>query len=481
MLVKVFVIKIDHMSINRGSFQMMDLTQKELTELQAKLLEPGPYYTSYPTLGLWLKKFTSDEYKNQLLKFFKENKESTPLHLYIHIPFCAKLCWYCVCNIVVTNNREKIQFFLNYLIKEIEMLRLFFSENNLKPNITEVHFGGGTPSHLYEDQFEELMEKLSTFINFSEVEEVTMEIDPRTTTRESLRFFASKGVSRISFGVQDFDPKVQEAINRVQPPEMIKDLLTEDIRALFKGVNFDLLYGLPFQTRKSFKNTIDLVNQFSPERITLLKYAHMPELRRHMKLIKEPDLPSEENLPDMFIDAVMGLTKAGYTWVGIDNFAKQSDDLAKASKGKTVWRTFNGFTPGRTKNMIGLGPTSTAAFGGVYVQSVYELKEYYSCIDNDQFPVLRGYVMKPQDLIIREVIFGLLCNLEISYKFINEKYNIDFKEYFSNEMEVLKNFHGIIVDTNESLKVEPYGQFFLRKICRVFDRHNIGGYKISGP
>lgn len=460
---------------------MIDLAANQLAVIQDKLLDPGPYYTSYPTLGLWLKKINNQSYKNYLVEYFQAEGKSKPVHLYIHIPFCAKLCWYCVCNIVVTNNREKIQYFLDYLLKEIDLLAALFKENNIKPRITEIHFGGGTPSHLYEDQFNELVEKLKSILDFASVQEVTMEIDPRTTTRESLRSFASMGVTRISFGVQDFDLKVQEAINRVQPPEMIDELLTTEIRSLFKGVNFDLLYGLPFQSRKSFQNTIDLVKKFSPERITLLKYAHLPDLRRHMKLIKESDLPGENELPDMFIDAVLSLTEAGYKWVGIDNFAKSTDDLALAANEKKVWRTFNGFTPGRTKDMIGLGPTSTAAFGNYYVQNVYELKEYYACLDMEEFPTLRGYVMNTKDLIIRDVIFGLLCNLEINFESINKKFQIDFIDYFKDELQTLDGFTDFLDISPNDIKIKAYGQFFLRKICRVFDRHNVAAYKISGP
>lgn len=460
------------------------------TDLLRRFNEPGPYYTSYPALAQWSKDSTYNEYENSLRDFFTGEEKDSPLHIYLHIPFCAKLCWYCICNIVISNDRAKIQFFLDYMLREIDLLRGFFERNGLTPNIKEIQFGGGTPSHLDNEQFTQLVDRLNTLVDFKALDEVTMEIDPRTTTQENLRHFASKGVSRISFGIQDFDPKVQEAINRVQPPEMIDALLTSEIRALFSGVNFDLLYGLPFQTRETFRNTIELVNKFHPERITLLKYAHVPEIRKHMKLIKDNDLPPADELPLMFVDTVQALLEHGYDWIGLDHFAKSTDDLAKAAKKKTVWRTFNGFTPGRAHNIIGLGPTTTGAFGRYYNQSVYDFSDYYKAIDVGHLPSFRGYNMSDDDLIRREVIFRLLCDQEVDFAHIGEKYGVNGPEYFRKELERLSSDFsndGLVKVKNDVVEVTTHGRFLIRNLCKVFDnfvgkdprQYKISQYNIS--
>lgn len=455
------------------------------TDLLNRFNEAGPYYTSYPSLGQWSNDFTHNEYENALKDFLTGKEKDSPLHIYLHIPFCAKLCWYCICNIVISNDRDKIQFFLDYMLREIDLLRGFFERNGLKPNIKEIQFGGGTPSHLDNDQFTQLVDRLNTLVDFKTLDEVTMEIDPRTTTQENLRHFASKGVTRISFGIQDFNPEVQKAINRVQPPEMIDALLTSEIRALFSGVNFDLLYGLPLQTRETIRNTIELVKKFHPDRITLLKYAHVPELRKHMKLIKDDELPPVGELPVMFVDIVQDLLDHGYDWIGLDHFARSADDLAKAAEKKTVWRTFNGFTPGRAHNIIGLGPTTTGAFGRYYNQSVYDFSEYYKAIDAGHFPIFRGYKMSDDDLIRREVIFRLLCDHKVDFTHIGEKYDVNGPEYFRNELERLSSGFsddGLVKVKNDAVEVTTYGRFLIRNLCKVFDNFadkNPRQYKIS--
>jgi radical SAM superfamily enzyme YgiQ (UPF0313 family) len=290
--------------MTKHQVKFIKIDDSKSLDLFEKFVEPGPYYTSYPSLSAWSDKYNSKKYIKALLDFYQENGHDVPIHLYVHIPFCAKLCWYCICNISISNDREKIQNFLNHLLLEIGMLKKFFDENSIKPNIKEIHLGGGTPSHLDDDQFSQLVDALSEMVDISSLDEFAMEIDPRTTNHKSLRHFASKGVKRISFGVQDFDEKVQHAINRVQPVKMIEELLTPEIRKLFTGLNFDLLYGLPLQTRETFEKTLLQVEKLSPDRITLLKYAHVPDVRKHMNAIKLEDLPPNEDLPHMFLDSV---------------------------------------------------------------------------------------------------------------------------------------------------------------------------------
>jgi oxygen-independent coproporphyrinogen-3 oxidase len=286
-----------------------------------------------------------------------------------------------------------------------------------------------------------------------------MEIDPRTVEAGDLEFYASFGITRISFGVQDFDPHVQKAINREQPASMVEALLRE--RHLFKGVNFDLLYGLPKQTHETIAETVRLTKWLSPERITLLKYCHAPELRRHMKLINVSDLPSPDELPLMFLDITENLTESGYQWIGIDHFAKLTDDLAVAAQRGTLNRNFNGFIPGRTKDLIGIGPTSTGAFGDTYSQSIYELPAYYKAVSEGRFPVLRGYRMTKDDLLRREVIFSLLCRQEVDLN----KYN----GYFERERKLLQGIPELVLSRDGLIRVTKWGRVLLRSICKVFD------------
>ena len=415
-----------------------------------KFNEPGHWYTSYPSLNHWTEDFTEKEYRERLSNFSRIGK---PTHLYIHIPFCAKLCHYCICNIIITNDEEKKQTFVDHLCKEVDLLR------NYELNITEIHFGGGTPSHLTRRQFSQLCKSLNTICELQSLDEVAMEIDPRTVEDGDLEFYASLGVTRLSFGVQDFDPEVQKAINREQPADMVERVLRD--RHYFKGVNFDLLYGLPRQTHETVGETVRLTKWLSPERITLLKYCHAPEVRRHMKLINVSELPSPDELPIMFLDITQELTEHGYQWIGLDHFAKPGDSLA----GGALHRTFNGFTPGRTHDMVGIGPTSTGAFAETYSQSIYDLPGYYNSVDGGRFPVLRGYRMSPDDSLRREVIFALLCNQEVD---LNK-----YEGYFERERRMLQAIPELVLSRDGVIKITKWGRVLLRNICKVFDLKDV--------
>ena len=460
-----------------------DFTQD--SKLLERFGESGPYYTSYPTHGNWSNHPDHVAYVESLKDFFLKNSDA-PIHLYIHIPFCAKLCYYCICNIIVTNNRERIQDFVGYLCREIDLLSNLFTELSIRPNIKEIHLGGGTPSHLENDQLELLVNTLGKIADIKGLHEFAMEIDPRTTSKESLNFYSSLGVNRISFGVQDFDPDVQEVINRVQPVEMVEDLLAPEVRECFDGLNFDLLYGLPRQTRQTFKKTVDLVKTLAPERITLLKYAHAPELRKHMRMIDSKMLPPVDELPLMFYDAVQSLTADGYVWVGIDHFAKPSDDLAEAVNEKRAGRNFGGFTTGKTNALIGIGPTASSVIGDSYYQNAYEIKEYYKAIDDGQFAIHSGYKMDSDEVLRREVIFRIICDSSLNYKQIESEFGISFSDYFARELASLATFEqeGILEFNGESFNLTPTGQFFGRHVAKVFDKfiqNAEGVYQITGP
>lgn len=411
--------------------------------------DSGSWYTSYPSINHWHGGVGHRQYAEALRKF------NGPLHLYLHVPFCKKLCHYCICNVLISSDREKIQTFVDHLCREIDNLKAY------EPDVRDVHFGGGTPSHLDRRQFSQLCGKLDELTDLRSLKEVAMEIDPRTVTVDDLSHYAGHGINRISFGIQDYDPRVQAAINREQPPELIDGLLER--RHLFKGVNFDLLYGLPLQTMQTVEATVQRVLKQRPDRITLLKYCHAPEVRRHMKLINVTDLPPDTLLPVMFDFIRESLMGAGYKWIGLDHFALPTDSLATG----VIGRTFNGFTSG-TDEMIGLGPTTTSVFGRLYAQAHYDLKEYYARVNAGEFPILRGYEMTEDDLIRRKTMFRILCKQQVDFEFN--------KWYFDEEIKRLRLMPDLVKFNAWDMTVTDIGRHRLREICRVFD---VKGHKIA--
>ena len=431
----------------------------------------GPYYNCYPILGQW-KNFDElkVDYSKSIVDFFKKNPDA-PVSIYVHIPYCAKLCYYCMCRLHVSNNRETINNFVKVLIKEINMFNNLLKENKIVPNIKDIHFGGGTPSHLTVEEISEIIQNLKKFTSIENLAEFSMEIDPRVVEPKNFEKYASMGIDRISFGVQDFDPIVQKKINREQPFELIESLMNNNLNKYFKGVNFDLLYGLPASSQETFSRTIELTKQLSPERITLIKYGHIPKKVKHMKMIKEEDLPDENELPVIFVDSTKKLIEAGYDWVGIDHFAKKTDQLSIAKQKGEVYRNFGGETPGYTKDMISLGPTSTSGFGNYYFQNTYDLKEYRQDVNEGRFPIRRGYLLTRDDIIRREVNFSLQCNQVIEIDKINKKYNIEFSNYFKREIDLLKKREdeGLLIISDKKIESTIHGRYFIRHMCQIFD------------
>lgn len=343
------------------------------------------------------------------------------------------------------------------MLLEIDNLRRY------GPHIQDVHFGGGTPSHLDRKQFTQLCDRLNTMTDLAYLREVAMEIDPRTVNNDDLQHYSNHGVNRISFGIQDFDPIVQKSINREQPPEMVSKLL--ESRNRFQGVNFDLLYGLPNQTLKTVENTLVHVVKMRPERITLLKYCHAPEVRRHMKLISEAALPPKSDLPKMFVNIAETLIGSGYRWIGLDHFCLPHDSLAKK-----VGRTFNGFSSGATE-MIGLGPTTTSVFGSLYAQAHYDLKEYYASVKRGEFPILRGYEMTEDDLERRRIIFDLLCHQQAT---VPMRFGPELKSLQAMPELCEVTYRVDVVTGSEAhVRVTEYGRLLLRNVCKVFDNRDV--------
>ncbi len=447
------------------------------TKLIKKYDTGGAYYTSYPTGKVWSNELDEAEYKNALIGMIN-NEEDVPLTLYIHIPFCVRLCKFCFCYTTITKNHDKIKTFVKVLFQEISLLKKLFNEHCYKPNIKEIHLGGGSPSYMTKEDFLQLIAYIKLLVDPSTLDEFAIEIDAINVTRDKLKLYHQCGITRISFGIQDFDSKVQEAIGRVQTPQLIEGLLGSGTRKLFKGVNFDLMYGLPLQTRKSFDKTINTVLKLSPDRIALYNYLHMPDLYKHQAKISTADLPDIVEKTMIFVDTTQKFNENGYESIGIDHFAKASDDLVTAKVNKLLTRHFMGYTAGRAPHIIGLGPSSLGGYKGYYAQNVYSIEEYRSILAESNLPVLRGYKINSDDVIRRDVINNLLCYFNLDYGIIESRYQIDFNEYFREELKLLDRFvaDGILEHSIDSISITPVGQLFTRHVCALFDKYLVPSF-----
>ena len=435
--------------------------------LVRKYDKPGPRYTSYPTAPQFHEGFNSGNYIDELIR---TNNFENPanLSLYFHIPFCDTLCYFCGCNMIISRNRDRIKEYLNYLKNEIDLLRSY-----LKPvrKVSQLHWGGGTPTHLSPKEIEELNSYINQNFDFSENPENGCEIDPRELTYEHLQALKNGGFNRISMGVQDFNPKVQKAVNRIQP-ESITRTVVEWVRKLnFTSINLDLIYGLPFQTVIEFEKSVDAILDISPDRVALFNYAHVPWMKKHMALIKTEDLPSPEEKLQILKMSVEKLTSAGYEFIGMDHFAKPDDELYKALRNKNLYRNFQGYSTNAGTDLFALGITSISQFGNVYAQNYKTEREYFSALDNGIIPIMKGYSMNEDDIIRKEVIMRIMCDFELDFSSIEKKFNINFEDYFaygiSNLSELISD--GLITLKNRKIKVSEMGRLLIRNVAMNFD------------
>jgi len=463
---------------------MCKITNVLNKDLINKFNSPGPYYTSYPTLSKWSRNIKEKEYLCALSDVASD-VQKTSAGLYIHFPFCPKQCCYCICNTIITHDRKKIHEFLQYLLREIDMLFEFFEKRRTGLNITEIHLGGGSPSFMNEKELSILTGKIKSLVYQKDLQEFSIEVDPRTATLDKLRLYHDMGLNRISFGIQDLNPQVQKAINREHSTELVRSLLTPEIRRYFSSINFDILYGLPLQTRESFSETIELVKKLSPDRITLLRYAHVPETRDHQKALEKYKMPDNTEKAWMFFDTLENLKESGWEHIGIDHFAKPSDSLAKAQRNGMMKRTFVGFTSGKSNNLLGIGPTSTSKLNDYYFQNVYSLNEYYKTISRGNFPIFCGYKLTCDDLIRRDIINKILCSYSLDFEEVENKYEIDFNVYFEKELLSLRKYieHDMVNFSQNSIRITELGRGFIRNVCNVFDNlfTTEKAYKIVGP
>ena len=450
----------------------MDLSfENSIRSLSNKYTEEGPYYTSYPSVGGWSKEFGPQDYELGLDKLFSEDK-SVPISLYLHYPFCPELCSYCCCYVVISDNEDRMREFSRHLLEELDIFIDYFKRKSIVPNVKEIHFGGGSPNVMGRDELDPLILKLKEFVDIESLDECALEIDVRNVDREKIEYFSEKGINRISFGIQDFNHDVQVAVNRVQPVELVEKILTPDIRARFKSINFDILWGLPKQTRTTFRETVKTLQHFSPDKITLLHYGHYPDVYKHQSLINSADIPPyfEQNL--MNIEAVLKLEDCGYEMVGLDHLAKQDHELVRWKKEKRLNRSFIGYS-GKIPNLLGLGPSGLSSIGSnTYAQNSYGLPDYFKAVKEKRFPVFRGYV-PDRDLIIRGDVINTLINYkELKFSEIEAKYEISFKNYFKKELSSLCELidDGVIEVSDHGIKASSLGRFFVRHACMSFDR-----------
>ena len=434
-------------------------------------------YTQYPHKRFWDIKKNDKKYKESLLSL-SEVKNSSNVLLYLHVPYCQQLCYFCTCHISITKNYDKVKNYMDLLYKEIDTFSKFLTDNDVQLSIKEIHLGGGSPTFLEEPEFDILCDKLSKFVNVRELDEFAIEIDPRRVDRDRLKYYWKRGINRISFGIQDFDIDVQNAINRVQPVELIEELLTSEIRKLFtNGINFDIICGLPNQTTETIHMTSEECIKLSPDRICLNFLHYSPEFAPHQKFMVDGKNGSPDKLPDfydrkvLFQTALNTLNGGGYVRTGYDHFAKSTDKVAIAMDEKKMHWNSNGVTPGDYSNIIGLGISSESTILDSYFQNYYDMDDYVNSVERGEFPVYREYSLNRDDIIRKDVIQSIRNYFEVDIEEVELKNEISFKKYFHNEINDLKDIEkdGILSFTDNKIRLSEFGRSFTNIVCRVFD------------
>lgn len=425
-----------------------------------------PRYTSYPTVPAWTSSIGPGDYQQILTRYSQSDR---PLSIYIHLPFCEKMCYYCGCNVVIKKTRREIgDTYLDYLENEVRLLTSFL---NARPPVLQLHFGGGTPNYLSNSQISRLFVILHRAFEILPSAEISIEIDPRTITHEQIRHYPTLGINRLSMGIQDFDPSVQVAVNRVQSLDSVMRIFDWARSASIDSINIDLIYGLPLQTRHSFLNTMTAVNQLSPDRIALYSYAHVPWLKSHQRLINESDLPSPEDKVDIFLMARDYLLSHDYDAIGMDHFARSNDELSRAYSNGTLYRNFMGYTTKPADDYIGLGVSSIGFLNNLYIQNTPDLDTYYQSLDSNQLPTYRGFQLSQDDIIRHAVINTLMCQFKLDKHTFNNQWRISFDDYFSSCLDELSYYSdtGLIEIKPGSLFITDLGRLFIRNIVHCFD------------
>lgn len=425
----------------------------------------GPRYTSYPTALEFNEHYNNDNFKQAAARY-----PQRPLSLYVHIPFCHKLCYFCACNKTITRHQHKADIYLDYLEKEIKSRAPLFRERIA----TQVHWGGGTPTYLNEAQSARLMAMLRENFNIAEEAEISIEIDPREIELSMMTHLRQLGFNRMSMGVQDFNKAVQKAVNREQDEHFIHDLLKKARELGFQSTNLDLIYGLPLQNVESFMFTLQKVIELNPDRLSVFNYAHLPSRFAGQAKIKEEQLPAPETKLTILQKTIEVLGQAGYRFIGMDHFAKPDDELAIAQQQGVLHRNFQGYTTQEECDLLGMGVSAISLLGDSYAQNQKELKHYYTQVEETGIALHKGLVMTEEDCLRRDVIKQLICNFKLDYSQIEKQYSIDFKTHFAEDLALLEPLvqDGLIEIGNQGLTVSAKGRLLIRNICLCFDTYS---------
>lgn len=439
------------------------------TGLLKKYSRPGPRYTSYPTAPVFSPDFTTADYREEIRRT-NAAEAPPPLSLYFHIPFCDTLCYFCGCNMMVTRDRKKINTYVDYVKRELDLIRPLIRDDR---EVVQIAWGGGTPTYLHPDEIRDLALHTAKLFPFAANIEAGVEIDPREMTRDHLVALKEGGFNRISMGVQDFNPKVQQAVNRIQPEEMTREVLDWARDLGFESINLDLIYGLPHQSVASFEETLERIIDIDPDRIAVFNYAHVPWLKKHMALIRNEDLPTPEEKLRITVRTIEMLNAAGYRYVGMDHFAKPDNELAVAQSNKSLYRNFQGYTTHAGADLYGFGITSIGQFDRMYAQNIKTLPAYYEAIDAGQLATHVGFRLSDDDLIRRDVIMTLMCDFELDKRAIEKKWNIVFDDYFYDVEERLRELidDELVSVTDERITVNGMGILVIRNAAMAFDAY----------
>ncbi len=439
--------------------------------LLRKYDRPLPRYTSYPPATELTESFQERDFRGAIAV---GNYKQTPLSLYCHIPFCETVCYFCGCNTVITQRKEVAVPYLDYLQRNIHQMAELVDRDR---KVYQLHWGGGTPNYLSLEQVETLWNTLHQHFTFADLAEISIEVNPRYLTKEYVYFLKNLGFNRISFGIQDFDPRVQEAVNRIQPEALLFEVMGWIKDAGFESVNVDLIYGLPYQTLATFQNTIAKTLQLDPDRIAVFNFAYIPWMKPVQKRLPEQALPPASEKLEILKMTIAELTSQGYVFIGMDHFAKPNDELAIAQRQGGLHRNFQGYTTQPESDLLAFGMTSISMLQDVYIQNHKRIKDYYRAIDHNELPIERGVTLDREDIIRRTVIMELMCQFHLSKDDLEEKYHLnfdhDFDEYFANEKFDLRLLEadGLVELSPNKIQVTPAGRLLIRNIASVFDTY----------
>ena len=441
------------------------------TELLKKYARALPRYTSYPPATELSESFDTNAFENAIRV---GNKNQSPLSLYCHIPFCETPCYFCGCNTLITQRKELAEPYLDYVFRNIDQVAPLVDSQR---KVNQFHWGGGTPNYLNLEQVEKLWKKMSETFPFEENAEISLEINPKYVDKNYLLFLRNLGFNRISFGIQDFNPQVQTAINRIQTETMLFNVMDWIREAGFESVNVDLVYGLPYQTLETFRETIEKTIQLDPDRIAVFSFAYVPWLKPVQKRLPEEALPSGEEKLKLLQMSIETLTQQGYVFIGMDHFAKPDDELAIAQRKGELHRNFQGYTTKPESDLLSFGMTGISMLHDVYTQNQKRLKDYYRDIDANKFPIAKGVQLQGEDHLRQAIIMELMCQFHLSPRRLEEKYNItlddNFSQHFASEFAELEELakDGLVEIQGDEIEVTPTGRLLIRNIASVFDSY----------